>query len=806
MVINHENRNYSHPYSPYQIQLDLMDAIYSTIEDGYKVGIFESPTGTGKTLSIICAAMTWLRDYKRQTIFKDNSEANVDSDSDEDWVKQDYQNSIVSSSKNSARDFEDHLTKVRSDYIMNVQEAAPLKKKPKLAAKISESEYLPVDYDSDTESSNSKLKEDIDCLLNKTSVRTEDNTVEDFKPKLFFSSRTHSQLNQFANQLRLTHFEATFEGLSERTKYTPLASRKQLCINEKVKTSARSDTAINDACLDLQRLKDSKCTYFPKPDLDLSSKFSDLALSSIHDIEDLADLGLSLKTCPYYSIRRSVTRSEIIAVPYQMILDINTRRTLQLDVKDSIVIIDEAHNLLDTITSLNSVSITQTDLEVVVASLKSYLGRFLRRLNGGNRMNVMKLIKICQAMITFIKKTGKVNAGTPISMVDLLTSANVDLFNIHKLETFLNITKIAYKIQFYLESERDTQGPSVSHHSSSSNPLLFKIVKFLKSLNNPSKEGKFFWGEEDGVPSLNYMLLDPSDSFKTILDDAKCVLLLGGTMEPITDFTTYLLPSVPNHLINTFSCGHLIPPENLKVFTVPKHRSIPFEFLFTERNNKELIANLGETFMGLCETVPNGVVAFFPSYLYLNKVLEQWKLSGLFDKLNRIKRIFTEDSQRQDVLQEYTNCVRSEVNGALLVSVVGGKMSEGINFSDDLARGVIMVGLPYPNAFSGSIIAKRRFIEERTIENGGTSQEAYESSHNYYDNLCMKAINQSIGRSIRHINDYAIIYLIDVRYVQEKIQKKLSGWVRERLDPSKSWDAIVQKSAEFFMSKSILKE
>ena len=34
----------------------------------------------------------------------------------------------------------------------------------------------------------------------------------------------------------------------------------------------------------------------------------------------------------------------------------------------------------------------------------------------------------------------------------------------------------------------------------------------------------------------------------------------------------------------------------------------------------------------------------------------------------------------------------------------------------------------------------------------------------HYENLCMKAVNQSVGRAIRHRGDYAAILLLDHRY------------------------------------------
>lgn len=74
--------------------------------------------------------------------------------------------------------------------------------------------------------------------------------------KIFYSSRTHSQLTQFVNELRrikpppsLPPLDAMLE---EGVKHLSLGSRKNLCINEKVKDLGNLAT-INERCLELQQ-------------------------------------------------------------------------------------------------------------------------------------------------------------------------------------------------------------------------------------------------------------------------------------------------------------------------------------------------------------------------------------------------------------------------------------------------------------------------------------------------------------------------------------------------------------------------
>jgi chromosome transmission fidelity protein 1 len=221
-----------------------------------------------------------------------------------------------------------------------------------------------------------------------------------------------------------------------------------------------------------------------------------------------------------------------------------------------------------------------------------------------------------------------------------------------------------------------------------------------------------------------------------------------------------------------------------------------------------MIRQLGLALLNICSVVPDGVVVFFPSYGYLDEVVTAWQTPdtpgqpALWDRLSTKKAIFRETktgTTSEELLAQYSAAILSPPpptsqsnrggGGAVLLSVVGGRLSEGINFSDRLGRCVVVVGLPYPNIHSPDWKARLEYIEStvmssRLEEEPQQSDEAQaraqakQAAREFYENACMRAVNQSIGRAIRHRGDYAAVVLVDRRFGTDRIRGKLPAWIR----------------------------
>lgn len=194
------------------------------------------------------------------------------------------------------------------------------------------------------------------------------------------------------------------------------------------------------------------------------------------------------------------------------------------------------------------------------------------------------------------------------------------------------------------------------------------------------------------------------------------------------------------------------------------------------------IKELGLLLCNLVRVVPEGIVVFFSSFDYEGQVYDAWKTSGILERIMKKKRVFREPRKSTDVesvLKEYketidASCVgdwkenpaSQSQSGAILLAVVGGKISEGINLSDGMGRCIVMVGLPYPNPSDIELIERVKHIEGLGNSNSirtpkiSVTNEVYKGDvkagfdllrscsrrgKEYYENLCMKAVNQSIG-------------------------------------------------------------
>lgn len=91
--------------------------------------------------------------------------------------------------------------------------------------------------------------------------------------------------------------------------------------------------------------------------------------ADIHDIEEVVQFGSTLKSCPYYGARAAVSQADIVVTPYNILLNKSTRDACGIKLDGNVVIVDEAHNLIETIGNINSVELSYKQVIIRVYSL-----------------------------------------------------------------------------------------------------------------------------------------------------------------------------------------------------------------------------------------------------------------------------------------------------------------------------------------------------------------------------------------------------------------------------------------------------
>ncbi|XP_027218819.2 ATP-dependent DNA helicase DDX11 isoform X1 [Penaeus vannamei] len=894
------------PFPAYDIQKDFMRNLFQSLE-GEKLGIFESPTGTGKSLSLICGALTWLRDhnthYKAELQRKiEEGSAAVD-DNDPDWFSaatkrieeqgevRKYREELLALQKQEERvkalkerrqvikrsrikkiddDFDELFRDLHQVSEEVRRELSAIGGVEPMSAE--ESEWLLDDYHSDDEGE-SKYSKD-----------KEEEEEEKGCLKIYFCSRTHSQLSQFVREVQKTVF-------GEDTRVVSLASRQNLCINEAV-SKLHNMSLINDRCLELQKGKKGQatkcesdgsvskkkkssagCPYYKQTAVD---GLADQLLLEVQDIEQMVGLGRKTKGCPYYASRYAVKDAQLVVLPYNTLLHKGTREACQIRLKGNIVIVDEAHNLLETIANIHSVYISHGQLSGARAQLSQYLVRYSKRLSPKNLLYIKQIHFFINALMKLLSggtqsigaMSNNSNKGpsadsqssssrmltVPLFLAETLT----DNLNIFKLIQYIEQSKIAHKLHSFSQkfegsvkvhqvqkqssstssflakmasqknnnSPKENQQPKTPETPKTEKPVkqeeeeeeevvmgspLMQITEFLRALLQASEDGRIIVtvGSTARKSSLKYLLLNPASHFHDIVKECRSVIVAGGTMRPVSEFRNQLFLSAgaTPERIHEFSCGHVVPGEQIMPIALNEGpTNVTLDFTYQHRKDPKILDELGRVLANICNVVPGGLVCFLPSYEYEQYIYNHFTSTGIISRLSAKKKIFREpkkSSQLDTVLNEYAKTVRlsitntTGITGSLLFSVVGGKMSEGINFSDNLGRCVIMVGLPYPNTHSPELKEKMQYLNK----NVAPGPDGRPAGSVFYENLCFKAVNQSIGRAIRHRNDYASILLLDHRYSRPSSVQALPEWISKHLRMCPKFGQAFGLVRKFFADK-----
>ncbi|KAM5252260.1 ATP-dependent DNA helicase DDX11 isoform 5-T34 [Hipposideros larvatus] len=690
----------------------------------------------------------------------------------------------------------------------------------------------------------------------------EDDLEEEHITKIYYCSRTHSQLAQFVHEVQKSPF-------GKDTRLVSLGSRQNLCVNEDVKNLG-SVQLINDRCMEMQRSKHeiksraedeeekepkrrrreprAACPFYNYKHLQL---LRDKVLVEVKDIEQLVKLGKEAGACPYYGSRFAIPAAQLVVLPYQMLLHAATRQAAGIRLQGQVVIIDEAHNLIDTITGIHSTEVSGSQLCQAHSQLSQYMERYRKRLKAKNLMYIKQILYLLEKFVTVLGGNIKQNPNmqslsrteTELKTInDFLFQSQIDNINLFKVQRYCEKSMVSRKLfgfterygavlalpreqprlagfQHFLQSLQPgvTEAPAApvedgeARAPRSASPLMH-VEGFLAALTTANQDGRVILSRQGSLSQsgLKFLLLNPAVPFAQVVKECRAVVITGGTMQPVSDFREQLLAcaGVEAARVVEFSCGHVIPPDNiLPLIICSGPSSQQLEFTYLKRELPQMMEETGRILCNLCNVVPGGVVCFFPSYEYLRQVHAHWDKTGLLARLAVRKKIFQEPkraSQVEQVLTDYSRCIKccgqlgGTGTGALLLSVVGGKMSEGINFSDNLGRCVVVVGMPYPNIKSPELQEKVAYLDHTLPRSPGqpTPGKAL------VENLCMKAVNQSIGRAIRHQKDFASIVLLDQRYARPPILAKLPAWIRDRVEVKATFGPAFAAIRKFHHEKS----
>lgn len=454
--------------------------------------------------------------------------------------------------------------------------------------------------------------------------------------------------------------------------------------------------------------------------------------------------------CPYEIALEVAKKANLIVCDYYHIFSWIREKLLartRKSIEDSIIIVDEAHNLPERIRNLMSSKITTKTIKNAIKEAKMF-----------NFSNILEKIYEIENIILELSRKREENE-----------------FFIEKEE----LKRELELIDDYYKIIEDFEIAAIEVRDERKRSYIGSISRFLDMWNG-SDEGyarilKKETGESGDKVSINYICLDPRILSKDILL-AHSIILISGTLSPMHMYRD-LLGLEENTICKSYkSC---FSPENRLNIVIP---DVTTEF---KKRNEENLKKIARYIVEISSTVNGNIAAFFPSYELRDRIYYMIRENLSF------REIFLESrgSSKEEKISLFNKFMNS--SRGFLLGTQAGSFSEGVDFFGGVLKCVIIVGLSLskPNLETKALID----YYDKKFGRGREYGYVYPAIH--------RAL-QSAGRCIRKESDYGVAVFMDRRYlwknyrlafpseIEFKVTTKPKDLIEDFLDRKKKFEDL----------------
>jgi len=427
--------------------------------------------------------------------------------------------------------------------------------------------------------------------------------------------------------------------------------------------------------------------------------------------------------CSYEAALQIAKKANVVIADYFHIFNPKIRQIvmqrLNKELCDSIVIVDEAHNLPERLRKLMSATLSTK----IIANAE----KEAQKLNA--KLEELKTIKI--ALKEIAKK--RISDGKNDALINR-KEFELAMHNCDLLELSLKLNELASE---YLEMFPYGRS-AMLRISSFLEKWLMQDDSFIRIIRRESNGKKIL---------LQLKALDSSIISRPIFDEVHASILMSGTLLPQKMYADLLGLEEERTMMREYKSP--FPEENKLTLVVPSSTTKYCERSFNEYKK---IAGI---IIRCIDEIPGNVAVFFPSFEVLNAVNSF--LSAEIKRPIFLQRERMNTKERFALLNEFR---KNSEKGAVLLAVAAGSFAEGIDYIGRQLIGAIIVGIPL----------REMDLEQECLI------EYYERKfgagwHYAYINPAITHAVQAAGRVIRDRNDKGVIVFLDKRYLWRNFSK-----------------------------------